>query len=94
MKYVFDIMKFLSSLSIFLLLSCVSVPFLNGQIRSNDAEREWLLDTDAMSYKLAVVDNKLYSQYYGKKINDSLIIPWVERQEVAVRGGEVIRPLP
>lgn len=82
-------MKFLSSLSIFLLLSCASVQFLSGQIRSNDTEQEWFLNTDAMTYKLAIVDNKLYSQYYGKKIKDSLIVPWVERQEVAVRGGEV-----
>ncbi|SDD82832.1 alpha-galactosidase [Pricia antarctica] len=71
------------------LLCCFSIASLFGQIRNNVNAQEWLLDTDAMTYKLAVVDNKLYSQYYGKKLNDSLIIPWVERQEVAVRGGEV-----
>ena len=72
------------------ILSIVSLHLtpLFGQIQSID-KQEWLLHTNSMTYQLGVVDQELYALYYGKRLKDSLVVPWIEKPEVAVRGGVV-----
>ena len=75
----------------FLVLPIVLVFFLNtvsnAQIKADLKNQEWILETNSMTYKLGVLDNKVHSLYYGGKFKDSQTRPWVQRQEVAVRGG-------
>lgn len=72
-----------------LLLFICNVTDIDAQIRYIEKNREWVLETNAMTYKLGIIDDQVFSLYYGSKIADTLIIPWVKRKEVAVRGGIV-----
>ncbi len=60
-----------------------------GQIVATDRPRGWLLHTHSMTYQLGVVDQELYSLYYGKKTEGAPTVSGVKRPEVAVRGGVV-----
>ncbi len=62
---------------------------LKGQIQSDAVNGQWTIQTNNMTYKLGLVNNSLHSLYYGSKLKDSLTIPWIRKQEVSVRGGEV-----
>ncbi|MFK5973529.1 MAG: alpha-galactosidase [Flavobacteriaceae bacterium] len=75
----------------FSIIPIVLVLLLNAnshaQIKTVGKNQEWILETNNMTYKLGVVDNRVYSLYYGTRLKGLQTIPWVERPEVAVRGG-------
>ncbi len=77
-----------SVILVVLALSVFNVASIYGQIKYVDKNQEWILETNALTYKLGIIDNQLHSLYYGSKLNDiDPIVTWIKKKEVAVRGG-------
>lgn len=58
-----------------------------GQINYDEVAKEWILETQSMAYKLAVVNEKVHVKYYGAKLENPQITKVLNRPELAVRGG-------
>lgn len=80
-------MKINKNLLLLLLLS--SSELLSAQI-SKIADKNWLLDTKSMSYRIGISGNKLHVYYYGPKLEgteqNNKSARWTGSPEVPVRG--------